>query len=959
MQSPLNTILPALALLAAGSGAFAADCCNRRAQKSTVIVPGSMPHRSLPAGDSDRVRFEVVAPSRLVVATTGPVDGDTVLDLHGPDDAGAHLANNDNADDSTGWSRIDLALVQPGTYHLTVRNNGAAIEDYALELTIVPLAAQAKTAGAPAAARATPRPLLPDLKPIADEDLGYMHGWELDQTTFPGNTILRLSTAIANLGAGAMEIRGTTAHADGTQDVVQRIYNSDGSYSERLAGIFRYHPLHEHVHFDGFAVYNLRPRLHGGGAGPVLRGGSKTSFCLMDVVEYDLGLPGAPTDQVYAECATYQGVSVGWNDLYVKSLPDQWIDVTGLDDARYWLEVVADPENLLAETDETNNTTRIGVDLHIPRAVIAGRVYDDRNGNGVLDADDTGIAGQRVYLDLNGNGRFDNAAVSRASEDVPKVVKPESRCYSDLLVSEVGGRIADLDLKLRITHPDVSRLGVTLISPTGRRVPLASGLPAGANLTNTVFDDQAATGIRSGSAPFTARFRPVTPLGELAGGNPNGRWQLEITTASGGATGSLVSWSLAIGTTETSVISGADGRYVFRGLPVLPYQVRIAPAAGWRATAPVTGVYPVTPSDGMFAGDRDFGVTAATLISGQVYHDLDGDGVKETGEGGIPGVRVWLDLDGDHAFDSGPVALPSSDVPRLLPDLGQASSLIPIAGRSGFIAKLRVKVSMTHTYLPDVSLWLVGPDGTRVQLVDHVDWEGEDFAGAIFDDAAAQPVREAHPPVTGAFRPEEPLAAFVGKPLIGTWTLEMADNEQADFGTLTAWSLLIDYSEPTRITDAGGEYSFADQPPGTYAVRHAVPAGFAGVSPASGVHTVTLAAGAAATGRDFGDARGGSIAGGVIELGSASGGCCGDGGGLSGWTVWLDLDQDGVKDAGEPTATSAADGSFAFTGLKPGTYRVREVVKAGWTLATPVSGYRVVTLASGQSASGVCFANRH
>ena len=959
MPFPIRTLLPALAMLAVGSHVVAADCCNRRILKSSVIVPGAMPHRALPAGDSDRVRFVVLAPSRLTVATTGPVDGDTALDLHGPDDAGLQVANNDNAGDSTGWSLIDLPVAQPGTYYLTVRNNGSAIADYTLDLTIAPLAAQARVAAAPAGERHAPRPMLPDLKPIADVDAGYMHGWELDQTTFPGNTILRLSTAIANLGDGAMEIRGTTVYPDGTQDVVQRIYNSDGSFSERGAGIFRYHPQHEHVHFDGFAIYNLRARLQGGGSGPVLRGGSKTSFCLEDVVEYDLGLPHAASEQVYTECATYQGVSVGWNDLYVKSLPDQWVDVTGIADGNYWLEVVADPENLLDETDETNNTTRIRVDLHVPRGGIAGRVFDDRNGNGVLDAADGGIAGQRVYLDLNGNGTYDNATVVRPADDVPKVIKPQSRCYSDLLVDGVEGRIADLDLKLKVTHANVSQLAVSLISPTGRRVQLANGLPAGANLTNTVFSDQAATGIRSGSAPFTGHFRPITPLGELNGGNPNGRWQVEIVTAAGGATGSLVSWSLTFGTTETSVVSGADGHYAFSDLPLLPYQVRLAPKAGWRATAPITGVYPVTLTDGALADGRDFGTTSATLISGQVYHDLDGDGVKEVGDGGIPGVRVWLDLDGDSSFDSGPATVASSDVPKLLPDQGASSSTIAIAGRSGFITKLKVSLSMTHTYVPDVSLWLTGPDGTRVQLVNHVDWEGKDFDGAILDDGAAQPVREAHPPVTGAYRPEEALAAFTGKPLIGTWTLEMADNEQDDFGTLTAWSLIIEYAEPTRITGAGGEYAFTDQKSGTYSVRHQALAGFIGVSPTSGKHTVTVSAGGSAPSRDFGDARGGTIAGGVIEAGAAGGGCCGDGGGLAGWTVWLDLDQDGVKDASEPSTTSAADGAFSFTGLKPGSYRVREVVKPGWTLVGPASGFRTVTIISSQSVSGVCFSNRH
>ena len=97
-----------------------------------------------------------------------------------------------------------------------------------------------------------------------------------------------------------------------------------------------------------------------------------------------------------------------------------------------------------------------------------------------------------------------------------------------------------------------------------------------------------------------------------------------------------------------------------------------------------------------------------------------------------------------------------------LPDLGANTSVITVSGRSGTISRLKVGMTLTHSYVPDVSVWLTGPDGTRVQLVEHVDWEDMvGFIGTIFDDSAAEPIRDAHPPLTGPFRPEQPLSLIV------------------------------------------------------------------------------------------------------------------------------------------------------------------------------------------------------
>jgi len=219
--------------------------------------------------------------------------------------------------------------------------------------------------------RADPKPAvvasshaqLPDLIPWANRRRGYIYGWNLDRTEKPGHLLLRLTTAIANGGAGPMELRGGR-HTTTGQDVYQRVFNDDGTFSDRLAGTFTYHPAHHHTHFDDFSAYRLRQVTSTGGVGKILKGGSKLSFCLTDSDEYNLKLPNASPDGEYFACdAKKQGISVGWSDVYSSTLADQWIDITNVKPGKYWLEVVADPHNRILESNEKNNSTRIMINL--------------------------------------------------------------------------------------------------------------------------------------------------------------------------------------------------------------------------------------------------------------------------------------------------------------------------------------------------------------------------------------------------------------------------------------------------------------------------------------------------------------------------------------------------------------------------------------------------------------------
>lgn len=199
-----------------------------------------------------------------------------------------------------------------------------------------------------------PQPLLPDLFPWASESRGYLHDWVVE------GDLLRFTTAFANSGAGHLELRGGAVLPNGNQQVFQRIFYDDGTFQDRLAGEFTYHSGHGHIHFDGYAVYSLRKYLPGGGIGDLVATGGKISFCLIDITKYHSNA-GASR---YNSCGQVQGVTAGWSDVYTRSLPDQWINISLVPDGQYWLEVTIDPDHLLLESDSTNNTGRIPVTIN-------------------------------------------------------------------------------------------------------------------------------------------------------------------------------------------------------------------------------------------------------------------------------------------------------------------------------------------------------------------------------------------------------------------------------------------------------------------------------------------------------------------------------------------------------------------------------------------------------------------
>jgi len=163
-----------------------------------------------------------------------------------------------------------------------------------------------------------------------------------------------------------------------------------------------------------------------------------------------------------------------------------------------------------------------------------------------------------------------NNQTNTFSNNSPLSIPDLSTIRSNLAVSGLTGSIADVNVTLNISHSWDSDLDVFLISPTGTRVELFTDVgSSGSNFTNTTLDDEAATSITFGTAPFTGTFKPERLLSAFDTQNPNGTWRLEVTDDDSLITGTLNNWSLQF-TTQTvdvgnDLLDGGTGNDTLTG----------------------------------------------------------------------------------------------------------------------------------------------------------------------------------------------------------------------------------------------------------------------------------------------------------------------------------------------------------------------------------------------------------
>ena len=200
--------------------------------------------------------------------------------------------------------------------------------------------------------------LLPDLQPLIPNDI-YTVG-----SRAGGDLRLKFAATVYNAGLGPLETRGGRDPETDRLEVYQYVYEGDRATRGNAVGTFNYDHRHGHLHFDGFARYELWTLDAQDNPAERVAANIKVGFCLMDIkhmksalTHLESGLLDAPGGPVYAGCREdIQGISVGWGDEYLALLFEQDLDLMGVPEGRYALSVTTNPRQQLEELDYSNNT---------------------------------------------------------------------------------------------------------------------------------------------------------------------------------------------------------------------------------------------------------------------------------------------------------------------------------------------------------------------------------------------------------------------------------------------------------------------------------------------------------------------------------------------------------------------------------------------------------------------------
>jgi subtilisin-like proprotein convertase family protein len=473
---------------------------------------------------------------------------------------------------------------------------------------------------------------------------------------------------------------------------------------------------------------------------------------------------------------------------------------------------------------------------------LSGQKINDANGNGQADAGEVGLEGWAIYIDQNNNGQLDQISsadqtVTESSVDIPQAITDYTTRKSEIIFGTTG-TITDLNVTLDISHTYDADVEVFLVSPAGKRVKLVADVGfSNDNFSNTTFDDQATLAIDNvnAQAPYTGSFRPQEPLSLFNGDDIFGSWKLEVSDDATSDGGVLNSWSMtavlagAFEFLEPFVLTDENGGYSFDNLVPGFYNIRefITPtqeAAGWEQTfAPDQ----VTVTSGAATAGVDFGnwipISKSGSIAGQVFNDVDGDGVKDGGEGGLSNWIVYFDQNGNGIRDLAvtPVTFEGPNSPAAITDFGTTTSAITVPGM-GSVSKISVTVDIDHSFMGDLEAYLISPSGRTVELFSGVGGQYNDFDNLTLDDDAAASIATLSAndlPYSGTWRPEGNLGDFVGDDSGGDWTLRIRDNVNGDEGSLVHWQLHLGSGEVFTTTDSNGNYKFDNLPAGNYPVR--------------------------------------------------------------------------------------------------------------------------------------------
>jgi subtilisin-like proprotein convertase family protein len=459
----------------------------------------------------------------------------------------------------------------------------------------------------------------------------------------------------------------------------------------------------------------------------------------------------------------------------------------------------------------------------------------------------TGAAGAPVASEYS-SGSISAPIPDSGSVDIPIAV-------TDL------GLVDDVNVGVRINHTFDGDLEIRLIHPDGTTIMLSDNrggsgdnFGSGANDcsgTKTVFDDQAATAISAGTAPFTGSFRPDQALSGLHGKPTAGTWTLRVSDTAALDTGTVFCVTLYVNRSQILCCPFTGGAPAIAAVPPATLTAESC-GAGNGAPDPdetVTMAFPLRnvgtglttdlvatllPGGGVNApsAPQSYGVLSplggpesrefSFVPSGTCGDDITATLQLQDGETDLGTVSFTIRLGGTETS----VASFSNATAVTIPATGSGASTgapatpypssIAVSGITGTVSKVRVTLTgYNHTFPNDVDVLLVGPGGQRLLLMSDVGGSTDAVNATLtFDDSAApigatvvsgtfQPTNSGTgdafpaPAPAGPYPDPQRLSVFNGINPNGTWSLYIVDDLGGDIGSLTGgWSIEITTADP-------------------------------------------------------------------------------------------------------------------------------------------------------------------
>ena len=346
-------------------------------------------------------------------------------------------------------------------------------------------------------------------------------------------------------------------------------------------------------------------------------------------------------------------------------------------------------------------------------------------------------------------------------------IPDEGAAIHDTIAVADSGDILSVSVGVDITHTHIGNLMVDLLAPDG-----------------TIVNLHERTG--GGSDDINQTYEPAFDGAGLAGD-----WVLRVRDMSDQEIGTLNEWTLTI-EYEKSVdavigLTGSGSQYFVSVLALRDgtYNLDIVSDSGiiYVADNPLNGT-DLADSDHSYVVETGSPEVVSIKRSDQIirpanYHSLVfGVNFSEPVRG-VDAADFVLSPDDGRALRN----FTQTMTPSLpIPDNGAAVFDAVTISSSGTVRSVSVDVDISHTYISDLSVALIAPDGTIALLHNR--------AGASSHDI--------HQTYT-------PNLADIS--LKGNWTLRMNDAGPADVGTLNEWTLSIEYDEAdSTLTGAGSRY---------------------------------------------------------------------------------------------------------------------------------------------------------